>query len=262
MKSLARQFIWWPNINQEIEQVGKSCRKCCESRENPPNAPLHPWEFPERPWQRLHVDLAGPFLNKMWLIVMVAHSQWPEVFHLSQNSTSASVIVKIRECITRFGIPDQIVSDNGTQFTSQEFKTFCVSNGIRHSTSSVYHPRSNGEAECFVRTFKEGLESTKGDPQLSLQRFLFTYRLTPHSTTGSAPCELLQGRKLKSLLDLVRPSITTEVGQSQFRQKKSFDQKSRSRAFVQGQRVCSKPTPRTRRSGHSAQSSPWLLQSP
>jgi hypothetical protein len=97
MKSLACQFVWWPNIDSEIEQIGKSCIKCGENRPNTPSAPLHPWQFPETPWSRLHMDLAGPFLNRMYLIVVDAHSKWPEVFCLNNNTTSANVIYYLRE---------------------------------------------------------------------------------------------------------------------------------------------------------------------
>jgi hypothetical protein len=238
MKSLAREFFWWPNIDSDIKGVALNCRFCMESSHNPPSAPLHPWEFPEKPWQRLHIDLAGPFLNRMWLIVMDAHSKWPEVFCLNNNAATLPIICRLRDCITRFGIPDQIVSDNGSQFTSQEFQEFCKSNGIRHSTSSVYHPRSNGEAERFVQTFKRSMSEAKGqDWELTLQRFLFTYRVTTHATTGSCPSELLQGRKLKCLLDLVRPDPAKNTAESQLRQVKSFDKNTRNRQFVEGQRV-------------------------
>ena len=237
MKSLAREFIWWPNIDADIKALAQDCHTCRESSPSPPSAPLHPWEFPEKPWQRLHTDLAGPFLGKMWLIVMDAHSKWPEVFCLNNNATTSNIVSKIRDCIVRFGIPDQIVSDNGTQYTSQEFQDFCKSNGIRHTTSSVYHPRSNGEAERFVKTFKKSMHGAKSEWELTLQRFLFSYRLTPHATTGSAPCELLQGRKLKCLLDLVRPDPSSNTADSQLRQEESFNKRTRTREFQIGQRV-------------------------
>lgn len=237
MKSLARQFVWWPNIDSDIEHLGKSCTECCQSRPDPPSAPLHPWQYPERPWQRLHIDLAGPFLNRMWLVIMDASTKWPEVFDINNNSTSSHVIMKIRETLTRFGLPDQIVSDNGPQFTSEEFQRFCANNGIRHTTSSVYHPRSNGEAERFVQTFKQSMKKSKGDVSLRLQCFLFHYRLTPHSTTGSAPSELLMGRRPRSLLDLIRPDVHLAVAQSQDRQVASFNKSTRSRYFEEGEDV-------------------------
>jgi hypothetical protein len=238
MKSLARQFIWWSGIDADIKRISQNCKPCQESAPNPQSAPLHPWEFPERAWQRLHVDLAGPFLGKTWLVVMDAHSKWPEVFNLENNSTSHSVIRRLRECFTRFGIPEQIVSDNGRQFVSKEFKDFCTGNNIKLTTSSVYHPRSNGEAERFVRTFKNAMsKASSKDWELNLHRFILTYRITPHATTGSAPSELLQGRRLRCLLDLVRPDPAATTLESQQRQEQSFNKSAKAREFFVGQRV-------------------------
>ena len=128
-------------------------------------------------------------------MIVDAHTKWPEVFCLQKDSTSASVIKFLRQTIVRFGLPEQIVTDNGRQFVSAEFTVFCRNNGIKHITRSPYHPRSNGEAEQFVQTFKRGMKPMKGDLDLRLQQFLFTYRLTPHSTTGCSPSELLLKRK-------------------------------------------------------------------
>jgi len=75
MKSVARQLVWWPNIDSDIENLGRSCKECCELRPDPPSAPLYAWHYPERPWQSLHVDLAGPFFNKMWLVIMDARTK-------------------------------------------------------------------------------------------------------------------------------------------------------------------------------------------
>ena len=153
MKSLARLHVWWPNIDAEIEETCKKCESCQQKQPDPANQPLHPWQFPERPWQRLHIDLAGPFQGKMWLIVVDAHSKWPEVYPMTGTSTEA-VLYKLCDAIARFGLPEQIISDNGRQFVSKEFDEFCAELGIKHMTSSAYHPRSNGEAERFIRTFK------------------------------------------------------------------------------------------------------------
>jgi len=60
-KSIARQYVWWPNIDKDIKQLGESCETCCQQRLDPAKAPLYPWRFPDDPWTRLHVDLAGPF---------------------------------------------------------------------------------------------------------------------------------------------------------------------------------------------------------
>ena len=94
----------------------------------------------------------------MFLVVVDAHSKWPEVIPVS-STTSSSTIEVLRDLFARFGIPEQIVSDNGTQFVSEEFQAFIKSNGIRHITSAPYHPATNRLAERAVQTFKQALRS-------------------------------------------------------------------------------------------------------
>ena len=89
------------------------------------------------------------------------------------------------------GIPNQIVTDNGPQFTATEFEQFCKKNGIHHILTAPYHPNSNGEAERFVQTFKNTMQKEKGKMQLNLSKFRLRYRITPHTTTGKSPAELI-----------------------------------------------------------------------
>ena len=141
-------------MDKDIEAMARSCSKCVAVKQAPPKAPLHPWEWPSRPWQRLHVDYAGPFMIKSFLVVVDAHSKWAEVVEMHQTTTERTVMA-LRHLFATHGIPEQIVSDNGPQFASSDFAKFAESNGIKHTFSSPYHPASNGEAERFVRTFKE-----------------------------------------------------------------------------------------------------------
>jgi hypothetical protein len=80
MKALARSHVWWPGIDHEIEKLVKSCTGCQTTQHAPTLAPLHPWEWPETPWQRVHIDFAGPFINRMFFVMMDTHSKWPEIF--------------------------------------------------------------------------------------------------------------------------------------------------------------------------------------
>ena len=75
MLALARGFIWWPNLDEDVELTCKECRTCVQAQSSPKKAPMHVWEYPSRPWERVHVDFAGPFLGHMFLIVVDAYSK-------------------------------------------------------------------------------------------------------------------------------------------------------------------------------------------
>ena len=102
------------------------------------------------------------------------------------------------------GVPDTIVSDNDSCFTSITFKEFATANGIKQMTTAFYHPSSNGIAEGAVRTLKEYLRKPSTLSLLiRISKFLLTYRRTPHSVTGEEPCKLMFGKIIHSSLDLV-----------------------------------------------------------
>ena len=115
------------------------------------------------------------------------------------------------------GLPSIIVSDNGTQFTSQQFVDFLQRNGIQHHFIAPYHPLSNGLAERAAQTFKQGMKKFPGNPDndACVAGFIFHYRSTPHSTIGLSPAELLLKRKLKTHLDLLKPYVQDQIKSSQ-----------------------------------------------
>ena len=149
-KALARGYVWWRTIDADLERVVKSCGWCQEHERMPLVAPLHPWEWPKSSWLRLHVEYAGPFMGRMLLVIVDAFSKWLEV-HTVSSATSRATIESIRETIATQDMPDIIVSDNGSCFTSQEFELFCRSNGMTHIKSAPYQPASNGLAERIVQ---------------------------------------------------------------------------------------------------------------
>ena len=92
MKGLARSFVWWPGMDLELESKVKSCPNCQMQLDNPARASLHPWEWPERPWSRIHIDYAIPFMGKMILITIDAYSKWLDAQIV--NAATASVIIE------------------------------------------------------------------------------------------------------------------------------------------------------------------------
>jgi transposase InsO family protein len=237
MKAVARSMLWWPGMDQDVELMVKKCEPCQKQRPNPPVAPLHPWEFTRRPWSRLHIDHCE-YNGKMILVIMDSHTKWLEVCFTSSTSSSSTIRI-LRNTFSTHGLPDVIVSDNATGFTSAEFKEFCTLNGIQHITSAPYHPASNGLAERAVQIVKAGLKRMEGEgtDETKLCRFLFAYRRTPHSVTGRSPAELLFNREIKSRLSLLKPDLESRVHDKQQAQKYNHDKKSKERLLIVGDLV-------------------------
>ena len=192
-------------MDKDIESKARSCVKCAENQKNPARAPSHPWEFPAGPWERLHIDFAGPFMGKMFLSVVDAYSKWIEV-EIMSGATSSATVTRLRRIFAAQGLPRVIMSDNGPAFVGNEFKEFLERNGIKHMLTAPYHPASNGQAERAVRIFKESMKVLQyGDIETKLSRPLFNYRIIPHSVTGKAPSELLLNRQLRSAFHFLRP---------------------------------------------------------
>ena len=140
MKSLARSHMWWPKVDEQIESISDSCKPCAEMAKDPAKTSHHKWEFPERPWQRLHIDYAGPFLDYMWFIIVDAHSKWPSVIP-TKDTSAENTVEMLLDTFATHGLCEQIVSDNGSQFTSETFKKFCEARGIQHILTAPYHPQ-------------------------------------------------------------------------------------------------------------------------
>ena len=116
---------------------------------------------------------------------------------MTNSSATAVTIAKMRSSLATLGLPEQLVTDNGPSFTSEEFAEFLQMNGIKHTTTAPYHPGSNGLSERAVQTLKRGLKMiSEGSWEHCLARYLLTYRTTSHSTTGVSPSELMFGRQL------------------------------------------------------------------
>ena len=158
---------------------------------------------------------------------------------LVTSATSKETIDKLRNLSATFGLPDQLVSDNGSVFTSEEFTEFVKKNGLSHVKVAPYHPQSNGLVERAIQTMKANvLRQTEGSLETKLARFLFAYRTTPQSTTTVNPAELMFGRKIKTRLDMLHPDLRSKVISHQHRQKDDHDRHhSQFRAFREGKKV-------------------------
>ncbi|XP_039757370.1 uncharacterized protein K02A2.6-like [Pararge aegeria] len=205
-KSLARSYVWWPNIDAQIEATCKQCETCAMEADAPPRTTSQPWPYHLQPWSRLHLDFLGPINGKTFLVLIDSTSKWLEIFEMS--STKATSVIKVlRQTFARFGLPLEVTSDQGPPFSSTEFKNFLMNNGIRQSFSPAYHPSSNGAAENAVKLCKRTIRKAQRDNvdlDAALQAFLLAYRNSIHCTTGESPAAILQRRALRSRFDLLR----------------------------------------------------------
>ncbi|CAH8542048.1 unnamed protein product [Schistosoma rodhaini] len=158
-----------------------------------------------------------------------------------EHSTASCTVKKLRHLISRFGVPELIVSDKRTQFTSI-FSEFCRQNGITHVRTPPFHPQSNGQVERFGSTFKNALKKSKVESTIDdiLERFLPIYRSTPNPQTinGVSPAEALLDRKIRTHFDVIRPTTAFEP-QRNLSMEKRFNRQHRAqrRLFMVGQKV-------------------------
>ena len=153
--------------------------------------------------------------------------------------TAGSTINALRCIFGRYGLLEQVVSDNVPPFQSVEYEDFLRQNEIQRVLMSPYHPASNGQAERFVQTFKNYLKTSSTQSCLlqRIQSFLLNYQGTPHSTTGCLPAKLFLQRESRIRLSLVKPDTASVVSTCQSRMKSYHDQHARFREFHSGQPV-------------------------
>lgn len=220
MKMLARSYVWWPKIDENLEWYVRNCDSCQQTRNSSTKAPLHHWPVPTRRWQRLHIDFAEIRLHgqpRNLFLVVDAYSKWLEVF-LMGSITTEKTIERLRTLFASYGFPEEIVSDNGPQLVSDEFTTFLQKNRIKHVKSPPYHAQSNGAIEACCKITKQGiwrqvLDNRGTSLQHKIDNFLYHYRNTPHSTTEKTPAEVFLGWMPRTYLTLLKPSLAQFVEQ-------------------------------------------------
>lgn len=247
-KRRARDTVYWPGMTAQIEDVISNCMTCSLYQNKNAKEPLLPHETPERPWAKLGADLYE--LNgQNYLLIVDYYSNFIEVEHL-KTTTSAKVIKRCKSQFARHGIPDTLITDNGPQFSSQQFSDFASAYQFEHRTSSPHYPQSNGKAEKAVQIIKNVLKKAthdRQDPYLAL----LALRNTPIDDRVGSPAQQLMGRRTKTLLPTTQklllpktippPLVRNTIDCHKQRQKLYYDRTSKSL-----------PPPRHWRQGHCA----------
>lgn len=197
----ARECLYWPTMSADIRQYISNCNTCHKFLAQNQKETLKQHDLGSFPWEKVGIDLFA-FGNNVYLVTVDYFSNYFEVDKL-ESMTSACVIKKLKYHFARYGIPLTVISDNGPQFISYEFKQFASSYDFKHKTSSPYHSQSNGMAENAVKQAKTILRKcsdSKTDPFLAL----IECRNTPDQHTNTSPAQRFLGRRTRSLVPATR----------------------------------------------------------
>jgi len=155
----------WPGCSGEVASWVRNCLQCATGKPGQvEKAPVVPLPVPAARFSQVHVDLVGPLPpsahGHTYLFTMIDRStRWPEVVPLLNIAAQTVVDAFVSAWVARFGVPEIVISDRGTQFTSASWECMCRKLGIQHSKTSAYHPQTNGLVERFHRQLKEALRA-------------------------------------------------------------------------------------------------------
>ncbi|XP_033760776.1 uncharacterized protein K02A2.6-like [Pecten maximus] len=201
-KSRAREVMYWPGMNSDIEDIVSNCSLCAEHQKQHGAEPLIPTPTPDLPYSHVDCDIFE-FDPKKYILLIDYYSKYIDAVRL-KSETTTSVIEVMKSVFACHGLPQKLRSDNGPQFTSAEYKKFCQTNAILHETSSPHFQSSNGEAERAIQTVKQ-LWRKAEDTQFAL----LDYRTTPLEGINLSQAQLLVNRRPRNTLpsskDILKP---------------------------------------------------------
>ena len=196
----AKDCVFWPNINKDIEKVTATCHICQEHAKSQQREPMTQMELPTRPWQIIGTDLFH-MDGQTYLAVADYFSKFPIIKRMPEHCTSKAVINSLKEIFAEYGIPDIIRSDNGPQYDCESFAKFTKEWNIEHITSSPHYPQSNGFIERTIQTLKQTIKKARESGQ-DVHMALLSLRTTPIDSHLPSPAEILHGRKIRGNLPM------------------------------------------------------------
>ena len=268
------QRFYWPSLFKDTAEYCRTCAECQKtSKRKGRPAPLIPLPVMEEPFQRIAMDIVGPLprsrSGKRYVLVICDYAtRYPEAvpLHSIDAEHIAEELVKL---FSRVGVPKEILTDQGSNFTSQLLAEVYRLLKVKPIRTSPYHPQTDGLVERFNQTLKTMLrkcakEEGKDWDKL-LPYLLFAYREVPQASTGFSPFELLYGRQVRGPLDILRESwessskssesvvsyvltmrekldrmtelVQENLAKAQKKQKEWYDQNARAREFQTGDLV-------------------------
>ena len=203
MLSRAQRIVFWPGITLDIQRIRNECQHCNRNAPSQASLPAENITPPTTPFQQVFSDFFE-FAGKHYLIVGDRLSGWTEVYSTpfgSQRSGAKGLVSCLRQYFTTFGVPEELASDGGPEFTADTTQSFLRRWDIRHRLSSAYFPQSNGRAEVAVKSAKRLLRANVG-PTGSLDndrfmRAMLQLHNTPDPDCNVSPSEVIFGKPIR-----------------------------------------------------------------
>lgn len=213
MQQRLRQTCWWPGMDDAVARIVDSCEGCRLVSQPERPEPMQRRKLPQSPWVDVAIDFLGPLPSGDYLLVIIDYfSRYKEV-EVLRKITAFETAKCLENIFVRLGYPRTITLDNGRQFVSNEFDTYCKTRGIVLNRTTPYWPQENGLVERQNRSLVKRLkisQALKKDWKEDLLTYLSMYYSTPQSTTGKTPTELMYGRNIRTKLPSLQ-DISTAV---------------------------------------------------
>ena len=211
-KQRARLTIYWPGIDNDIDNIVLACKKCQDLLPSNVKEPMISKPRPEHPFQEVAADFAS-YAACEFLILVDCYSDWPDIIFMGHNTTTRHLIKAVTQSFCRTGVPDVLWSDEGPQFKAKKFKDFASQWGFKHVTSTPRYPQSNGKIEATVKSMKKLIRTSWNGRYIDEDKLcssLLQYRNTPSRKDGLSPAQKLYGRPIQDILPAHRRSFAAE----------------------------------------------------
>lgn len=199
----ARQAVYWPGINNDVENIVKSCTECQKLLPSHQKEPMIHDMLPKRAFQVVSADYFQ-HAGKEYIIYTDRFSGWPMVQAYNGEATATKLITTLRNFFAATGVPEVLKTDNGSQFKSYIFQKFLDDWSVKHVTSSPHYPQSNGHAESSVKSLKHMIIKSTHNGNLDTDKFtaaLIEFRNTPRAD-GLSPSQIVFGYPIRSIIPI------------------------------------------------------------